>query len=243
VEDNFAIANFISNIFAPEFRCVVAGNGKTGLKICTDLKPDIIISDIMMPVMDGLEMCQRLKKNIPTSTIPLVLLTAKDDKETELKSINLKVDAFIAKPFDSNILYSRVKQLLEVKNQLRKKIQIEKLSAPVEAKEDSADEKFLAYITKIIEDQIADPDLNVSFLCQKANVTQKQLYRKIKYLTGLTVVDYIKSIRMKKAAMLLSNKNFTVAEVMYKVGFSNHSYFAKCFVSEFGKTPRQFMAH
>jgi signal transduction histidine kinase/DNA-binding response OmpR family regulator/sugar lactone lactonase YvrE len=243
VEDNAAIANFIYSLFVSEFRCVIACNGKIGLKICTELKPDIIISDIMMPVMDGLEMCRRLKRNIPTSTIPLVLLTAKDDKETELKSINLKIDAFIAKPFDSNILYSRVKQLLEVQKQFGKKMRIEKLSTPVEDNAVSADEMFLAFVTRVIEEQIADPDLNVSFLCNKANITQKQLYRKIKHLTGLTAVDYIKSIRMKKAAMLFSNKNFTVAEVMYKVGFSNHSYFAKCFISEFGKTPRQYIAH
>jgi len=240
VEDNVAIANFIYNIFVPEFRCVIAYNGKTGLKICSELKPDIIISDIMMPVMDGLEMCRRLKNNVPTSTIPLILLTAKDDRETELKSISLKIDAFIAKPFDSNILYSRTKQLLEVQKQMGKKLRIEKLSTPAEDKVVSEDEKFLAQVTKIIEEQIDNPDLNVSFLCKNVNMTQKQLYRKIKNLTGLTAVEYIKSIRMKKAAILLSNKNFTVAEVMYKVGFSNHSYFAKCFSAEFGKTPRQF---
>lgn len=240
VEDNAAIANFVYNIFAPEFRCIIASNGKTGLKICVDLKPDIIISDIMMPVMDGLEMCKRLKSNIPTSTIPIILLTAKDDRETELKSINLKIDAFIAKPFDSNILYSRVKQLLENQKQLRKKIRIEKITTPVEEKVESADEKFLAHITQIIEEQIDNPDLNVTFLCKKAGVPQKQLYRKVKSLTGLTAVEYIKSIRIKKAALLLSNKNFTVAEVMYKVGFSNHSYFAKCFNAEFGKPPHQF---
>lgn len=241
VEDNVAIANFIYSIFIDEFRCVIAYNGKTGLKICTDLKPDIIISDIMMPVMDGLEMCQRLKRNIQTSTIPVILLTAKDDKETELTSINLKIDAFIAKPFDSNILYSRVKQMLEAQKQLGKKMRIEKLSTPVTENIYSEDEKFLAHITRIIEKHIDNPDLNVSYLCKEERVPQKQLYRKIKHLTGLTAVDYIKSIRMKKAAILLANKNFTIAEVMYKVGFSNHSYFAKCFNSEFGKTPRQFI--
>ncbi|NLO01112.1 MAG: response regulator [Bacteroidales bacterium] len=241
VEDNVAIAQFIHNIFAGEYQCVTAHNGKTGLKICTDLKPDIIISDIMMPVMDGLEMCQRLKKNMPTSAIPVILLTAKDDQETELKSIQLKIDAFISKPFDSNILYYRVKQLLETEKQLEKKIRIKNLSTLTKEKVYSADEKFLAHITKIIEDQIANPDLNVSFLCKQADISQKQMYRKIKSLTGLTAVDYIKSIRMKKAAILLSNKNFTVAEVMYKVGFSNHSYFAKCFNEEFGKTPRLFV--
>jgi signal transduction histidine kinase/DNA-binding response OmpR family regulator/streptogramin lyase len=241
VEDNYAIANFVYNIFAPEYRCVIADNGKTGLKICSDLKPDIIISDIMMPVMDGLEMCRRLKQNLSTSTIPIVLLTAKDDKETELRSIQLKIDAFISKPFDANILNSKVKQLLETQQQLGKKIRIEKLSTPIDVKEVSADERFLLEITRIIEEHIANPDLNVNFLCDKVDLSQKQLYRKIKALTGLTAVDYIKSIRMKKAAMLLSNKNFTVAEVMYKVGFSSHSYFAKCFSSEFGKTPREFV--
>lgn len=240
IEDNVAIANFISTIFVPEFRCVVAHNGKTGLKICSELNPDIIISDVLMPVMDGLEMCYRLKNNIPTSTIPVILLTAKDDKETELRSINLKIDAFIAKPFDSSILYSRVKQLLTTQEQLVKRTRIENLTAPSGENIESADEKFLALITKIIEDRISDPDLNVNVLSELAHINQKQLYRKIKQLTGLTTVEYIKSIRMKKAAMLLSNKNFTVAEAMYMVGFSNHSYFARCFYSTFGKTPREF---
>lgn len=241
VEDNYAIANVIYNIFVPEFRCVIAENGKVGLKICTELKPNLVIADVMMPVMDGLEMCKQLKQHVPTSTIPLVLLTAKDDKETELKSIQLQIDAFISKPFDSNILYSRVKQLIETKEQLGRKLRIEKISMPIDANDVSADEQFLSKITGAIEQHIANPDLNVNFLCSEVDLSQKQLYRKIKGLTGLTVVDYIKLIRMKKAAMLLSNKNFTVAEVMYKVGFSSHSYFAKCFSAEFGKTPRQYI--
>lgn len=240
VEDNVAIAEFIYNVFTPEYRCIIAHNGKTGLNACMELNPDIIIADIMMPVMDGLEMARRLKNHIPTSTIPLVLLTAKDDKETELNSINLNVDAFIAKPFDSTILHSRVKQLLESRKKLVKKARIDNLSSPKKEKTESMDEKFLSKITKIIEDKIADPDLNVNLLSELADVNSKQLYRKVKQLTGLTTIDYIKSIRMKKAAMYLSNQNFTIAEVMYMVGFSNHSYFAKCFQSKFGVTPRQF---
>lgn len=240
VEDNIAIAEFVYNTFIDEYRCMVAHNGKTGLKLCTELKPDLIIADVMMPVMDGMEMANRLKNNILTATIPLVLLTAKDDKETELQSIKLNIEAFIAKPFDSSILYSRVKQILENRKLLEKKARIEQLSTPKIEKTDSQDEKFLAKITKIIEDKIDDPELNVNMLCALANISSKQLYRKIKQLTGLTTVDYIKSIRMKKAAMYLSRKNFTIAEVMYMVGFSNHSYFAKCFQAKFGITPRQF---
>lgn len=166
-------------------------------------------------------------------------MTAKDDQETELRSINLKIDAYVAKPFDASILYSRVKQLLAIQVQRDRKTRIEDLTIPLVKNVASADEKFLTFITKTIEDRIADPELNVSVLCELAHVTQKQLYRKVKQLTGLATIEYIKSIRMKKAAMLLSNKNFTVAEVMYMVGFSNHSYFARCFYATFGKTPRQ----
>lgn len=241
VEDNVAIADFIYNTFIAEYRCVIAHNGKTGLKACLELKPDIIIADVMMPVMDGLEMARRLKDNALTSTIPLVFLTAKDDKETELESIQLNIEAFIAKPFDSTILYSRVKQILENRKVLEKKVRIEQLTSPKIEKAESLDEKFLAKITRIIEDKIDDPELNVNLLCELADISQKQLYRKVKQLTGMTAVDYIKSIRMKKAAMYLSNKKFTIAEVMYMVGFSNHSYFAKCFQAKFGKTPRQFI--
>lgn len=241
IEDNLAIADFIYNTFAAEYRCVIAHNGKAGLKICIDLKPDIIIADIMMPVMDGIEMARQLNRNAQTETIPLVLLTAKDDKETELESIRLNIDAFIAKPFDAAILYSRVKQILESRKILEKKVRIEHIASPTFEKTESQDEKFLAKITKIIEDKIAEPELNVNVLCDLADINSKQLYRKIKQLTGLTAVDYIKSIRMKKAAMYLSNKNFSVAEVMYMVGFSNHSYFSKCFYAKFGKTPRQYV--
>lgn len=241
VEDNVAIAEFIYNTFIEEYRCIVAHNGKTGLKVCTELKPDIIITDVMMPVMDGLEMARRLKLNTETSTIPLVFLTAKDDKETELESIHLNIEAFIAKPFDSMILYSRIKQILRSRKILHKKARIQHIASPKTEKSESLDEVFLSKITAIIEDKIDDPDLNVNLLCQLADISSKQLYRKIKQLTGFTAVDYIKSIRMKKAAMYLSNKNFTIAEVMYMVGFSNHSYFAKCFRDKFGKTPRQYI--
>lgn len=241
VEDNLAIAEFIYNTFIQEFRCIIANNGKTGLKTCMDLKPDIIISDVMMPVMDGLEMAKRLKKHIPTSTIPTIFLTAKDDKETELKSIELNIDAFITKPFDASILYSRVNQLLENRIIFEKKVRIEKLASPIRPQIISKDEQLLGKITKIIEDNIDDPELNVKMLCELADIPSKQLYRKIKQLTGFSTVEYIRSIRIKKAATYLSNKNFTVAEVMYMVGFSNHSYFSKCFHAEFGKTPRHFL--
>jgi signal transduction histidine kinase/ligand-binding sensor domain-containing protein/DNA-binding response OmpR family regulator len=242
VDDNTDMAKFICNMLQPEYRCLMASNGKIGLKLIMNLQPDLVIADVMMPVMDGLEMCRKLKSHVPTSTIPLILLTAKDDKTTELNSINLHVDAFISKPFDPSILSSRARQLINSKQQLEKRVRIEILSAPKVETHISYEEKLLANVTRIIEENIADPDFNVIALCEIAGISQKQLYRKIKQFTGMTIIEYIKSIKLKKAALLLTGKKFTVSEVMYMVGFNNHSYFAKCFFVQFGKTPNQYQS-
>ena len=151
------------------------------------------------------------------------------------------MNAFVAKPFDTNLLSLRIKQLLEVRQEMESKHRLEVLSTPKEIEAESWDEKLLADITKIIEDKVSDSDLNVNSLSEISGISTKQIYRKIKQLTGLTPVDYIRSIRMKKAAMLLAQQKFSVAEVMYLVGFSNYSYFSKCFQAKYDKTPKQFM--
>ncbi|MDR1200412.1 MAG: response regulator [Tannerellaceae bacterium] len=240
VDDNADMVDFICNLFRTDYRCVPAYNGKTGLKLGMELHPDLIIADVMMPVMDGLEMVRRLKAHVPTATIPLILLTAKDDKTTELNSIYLHIDAFIPKPFDPAILLSRAKQLVDKKKSLEKKLRIEIMSEPQVENQMSHAEKLLASVTRIIEENISEPDFNVNALCEKTGESQKQLYRKIKQLTGMTTIEYIKSIKLKKAALLLDSRKFTVSEVMYMVGFNNHSYFAKCFHAQFGKKPGQY---
>ena len=240
VDDSAEVVEFIYQMLHAKYRCRVAENGKMGLELAMELLPDLLISDMMMPVMNGLEMVRRLKKYIPTSTIPVILLTAKNDKETELESLQLHVDAFISKPFEPDILLSRVEQLLHNRQTYETKARIEVLATPKEIEIVSYDEKFLACVIRLIEEHISDSELNVNALCEWTNTNNKQMYRKIKQLTGMTPVEYIKSIRMKKAAMLLKQKKFTVAEVMYMVGFSNHSYFSKCFQSEFGVTPKLY---
>lgn len=241
VDDNHEIADFIGQVLSSRYRYEIAHNGKVGLEMAISHKPDLIVADIMMPIMDGLEMSKRLKKNLQTSTIPIILLTAKDDKSTELESINLSVDAFIPKPFDSDLLLSRIEQLLKVKQQIEDKLRIETLTEPQAIEATSPDEKFLSEIIEIIENKIDDPDLNVNSLSTISGIGSKQIYRKLKQLTGKSPVEFIRYVRIKKASMLLSQKKFTIAEVMYMVGFSNHSYFSKCFQAEFGKTPRQFI--
>lgn len=240
VDDNQDVTGFIFQILCTRYRCHIAQNGKEGLEVAMHLLPDVIISDVMMPVMDGFEMVKRLRKHVPTSTIPVILLTAKNDKETELESNRLYVEAFIAKPFEPDILLSRVEQLLFANQNREAKARMELISTPEKIEAESYDEKFLANITHLIEEHISESELNVNTLCEWAGVNNKQMYRKIKQLTGMTPVEYIKSIRMKKAAMLLEQRKFSVAEVMYMVGFSNHSYFSKCFQAAFGVTPKQY---
>ena len=241
VDDTPEVSEFIYQILHTKYRCRLADNGKIGMELTMELMPDLIIADVMMPVMDGLEMVRHIKKNIPTSTIPIILLTAKSDKETELESIQLHIDAFIPKPFEPDILLSRVEQLLHSRETHEAKARMEVLSTPKEIEAVSYDEKFLANVIHLIEEHISDSELNVNALCEWTDINNKQMYRKIKQLTGMTPVEYIKSIRMKKAAMLLKQQKFTVAEVMYMVGFSNHSYFSKCFQAEFGMTPKQYV--
>ncbi|MDO4164753.1 MAG: two-component regulator propeller domain-containing protein [Bacteroides sp.] len=242
VDDNPDVVEFVCQVLHARYACHVARDGKEGLEQAMEHLPDLIISDILMPVMDGLEMVRRLKKNVPTSTIPIILLTGKSDKDTELESIRLHIDAFIAKPFEPDILLSRVEQLLAVSRTHEAKARMEALSTPAEIEAVSYDEKFLETVTHLIEEHIADAELNVNSLCEWSATNNKQMYRKIKQLTGMTPVEYIKSIRMKKAAMLLKQQKFSVAEVMYMVGFSNHSYFSKCFQTAFGVTPKQYVS-
>ncbi|HJV77131.1 MAG TPA: two-component regulator propeller domain-containing protein [Paludibacter sp.] len=241
VEDNIEVSEFIFESLKHKYRCLVAHNGKIGLDEAIKNTPDLIIADVMMPVMNGLDMCSLLRKNKDLALVPIIMLTAKDDKLTEKKSIELGINAFMSKPFDTNLLMLRIQQLIGTKQRMEDNLRLEVLSTPKEIEAESWDEKWLANITKIIEDKVADTDLSVNALSEKSGISTKQIYRKIKQLTGLTPVDYIRSIRMKKAAMLLAQKKFSVAEVMYLVGFSNYSYFSKCFHAKYGKTPKQFM--
>lgn len=240
VDDNREIAAFIRGILKAKYNCMLAEDGESGLELCLAHQPDLVISDVMMPGIGGLEMCRRIRKHVPTSTTPIILLTAKDDKETELESIQLNIDAFIPKPFETDILLSRVEQLIQKRQKLESKIRLETIAEPREIEAESQDEKFLSRITHIVEEHLADSDLNVNALCEISGVNNKQIYRKMKQLTGMTPVEFIRSVRMKKAAMLLRQQKFSVAEVMYMVGFSNHSYFSKCFKAEFNVTPLQF---
>lgn len=241
VEDNEDLSSFMSDLFS-DLACVyTAWNGRDGLTLFRRIRPDLVIADMMMPIMDGMEFCRKVRAEAEGAVVPLIMLTAKTDYLTEKESIEAGVDAFIPKPFNAEKLRLKVSALLGKSSRLRESVSAEPAPAPKEAHLMSADEKFLSEIVKIIEENISLPELNVSFLAEKAGVSTKQLSRKLKPLTGYSPVDYIKNIRIKRASLMLDQAHFTVSEVMYSVGFTDPSYFAKCFQREFGCTPSQYL--
>lgn len=244
VDDNPKILEFLFQTFSKEYICLKAYDGKEAYELMVKERPDLLITDEMMPEVSGLELCQMIRNNKYLNLTPIIMLTAKDERGTELDSLQIGVDAFITKPFDIDKLVLKAKQLLSTHEKTEKKIRRDQIAAPVVEKpseELSYDEKFLAKLSKIIEERISSSDFNVSKLSDEMAVDQKQLYRKLKALTGTTPVNFIRGIRLKKAAMLLESKKFTVTEVMYMVGFNNAAYFSECFSAEFGVSPKEYI--
>ena len=244
VEDNLQISNFIAELIKKDYTYLTAENGRSGLAIAASFTPDLIIVDEMMPIMTGMEMVKQIKQNPRLSSIPVIMLTAKSDNKTENESIKVGIDVFMSKPFEPAALLGRIRQLLKGRSEIKEKVRIQTIaeaeSKPIEA--ETVNEKILARIAKIIEENISDPDLNVNLLCEKAELNAKQMYRLIKKYMGLTPLDYIRRVRLQKAAVLLSQRRFTVAEVSYMVGFKTPSYFAKCFQNQYGVTPSMYQS-
>ena len=243
VEDNEELSSFLLLAFENIYDCRTVVDGRAAIDLIDQsFKPDIIVSDAMMPRMDGLEMIRQLRKRTDTAIIPVILLTAVGDEQLQRAGVAAGVDAFVQKPFDLELLKLQMQQLLLKKTKLQTKLRIDELCEPREQQiVVSPDEQLLNKITQVIEDAMDDSDFSVQRLADEAGVSAKQLYRKIKQLTGHTPVTYIRTVRMKKAALLLRQRKFTVAEVMYMVGYSNASYFSKCFQEEFGTTPKNYM--
>lgn len=241
VEDNEELSSFLADFLSETVDVYTAWNGRDGLTLFRRIRPDLVIADMMMPIMDGMEMCGRIRQEKGGRSVPVIMLTAKSDQMTETESIRAGVDCFMPKPFNAEKLKLKVMSLLESRRRQKESVLADSLSSHKEISQISQNEKFLSEVTGIIEENISLPELNVTFLAEKVHVSTKQLARKLKPLTGLTPVDYIKSIRIKQASLMLAQGRFSVAEVMYSVGFTDPSYFAKCFQQEYGCTPSQYL--
>lgn len=240
VEDNSQIAGFIAEFLAPDYVCFQAGNGRAGLSLAFSMSPDIVVLDEMMPIMSGLQMAAQMKKDPRLALIPIIMLTAKDTGRTENESVRLGVDVFMGKPFEPSILAGRIKMLLQRSADISKNERIQRMTQAKPVQAESAEERLMAKIAKAVEDGAADADAGVAALRERTGISNKQLYRLIKKYLGVSPSEYIRNVRLQKAAMLLGQKRFTIAEVAYMVGFQTPSYFAKCFQDKYGVPPSQY---
>jgi signal transduction histidine kinase/DNA-binding response OmpR family regulator len=239
-EDNADLRAFIKNIFESEYKICEAPDGLIGYQMASEIIPDVIISDIMMPGMNGLELCNKLKKNIHTNHIPILILTAKAGEENEINGLKTGADDYLTKPFQSEILKVRIARLIEAKEKLKEYFTREFLLNPSEVKINSPEDEFLRKAVKVVEDNIANPNLNVELLMQELAVSRTQLFRKLKAITNYSANQFIRNIKLKRAAQLLRDHSYNITEVLYLSGFNSHSYFTSCFKEVYGCLPKDY---
>ena len=246
VEDNDDIREYIVSSFSNNYRIITATNGKEGLEQAQKHIPDIIISDIMMPVMDGIELCKRVKEDICTSHIPVILLTAKDSIQDKGEGYESGADSYLTKPFSAKLLNSRIHNLLESRRKLAllianrtKELKPEQPQEPI--KLSRLDEEFLARFTSIVEENVDIDKLDMSFMMDKMNMSHSTLYRKIKGLTGISGNEFIRKIRLKNSLRLLMEEGLNISEAAYASGFNDLGYFRACFKEEYGMAPSEYI--
>ena len=247
VEDNDDIREYIATSFSNHYRVITASNGKEGLKQAQKYIPDIIISDIMMPVMDGIELCKQVKEDVRTSHIPVILLTAKDSIQDKEEGYESGADSYLTKPFSAKLLNSRVHNLLESRRKLAHLIanRTRELK-PSDNTQDSMrlnklDEDFLTKFTNIVEENIDMEKLDMSFMIDKMNMSHSTLYRKIKSLTGMSGNEFIRKIKLKNSLRLLMEEGLNISEAAYASGFNDLGYFRSCFREEYGMAPSEYI--
>ena len=245
VEDNRDICDYIVESFSDDFEVRTAANGEQGLEQALGCIPDIIVSDIMMPVMNGIVMCRKLKEDLRTSHIPIILLTAKDSLQDKEEGYQVGSDSYLTKPFSATLLHSRIHNLLESRKLLAERfntnsILIDKRAAVTESM-NKLDNEFLEKINKLIEDRLSSEKIDIGYLSDAMCMSNSTLYRKMKALTGLSTNEYIRKIKMQYAERLLLEGKYNISEVAFKVGINSTVYFRQCFKDEFGMAPSDYL--
>jgi YesN/AraC family two-component response regulator len=242
VEDNTDMRSYIKQSLEGNYHILESADGRDGLKKGMENIPDLIISDVMMPGMDGVMLCRTFKNNIYTSHIPVILLTSKADLESKIEGLETGADEYLSKPFNSHELQVRAKNLIRSRAILRQRFTESKklVLEPKEISITSLDEKFLKNVLQVVEKNMGDSDFRVETLGKQLEMDSMAVYRKIKALTGQTAVEFIRTIRLKRAAQLLKQQKLTVAEVTYNAGFNDLQYFRTCFKKQFGVSPSEY---
>ena len=239
IDDNIDIRTYLRSVLSEKYNVSEAADGKVGLELARKIVPDIVLSDIMMPVMDGLAFCQQLKTDKAISHIPVILLTARSLDEQRAEGYEHGADAYLSKPFSLRLLFSRIDNLIQSRKKLSKLFSNSDENEAFEKLSNETDKTFAAQLRKIIQDNLNDNEFNVERIGDEIGLSRVQLYRKVKALTGYSPVEMLRKARLTRARHLLRTTEKTVSEVAYAVGFSTPSYFSKCYKDEFGESPKK----
>ena len=248
VEDNKDLCQLIKLQLEDKFNIHIANNGVEGLKKVHLYHPDIVVTDQMMPEMDGLEMLQSIRKDFQISHIPVIILTAKNDEGAKTKAITLGANAYITKPFSKEYLLARIDQLLSERLLFRERIRLQ-MENQKTTEEDSyeqylvkKDVQFLEKIHQVIEENMDDSDFNIDTIASGIGLSRSAFFKKLKSLTGLAPVDLVKEIRLNKSVELIKNTDLSISEIAFAVGFKDSGYYSKCFRKKYNQTPREYMS-
>ena len=251
VEDNEEIQKYIVESFTDSFEVITANNGEEGKQQALSRIPDIVVSDIMMPAMDGITLCKQLKDDVRTSHIPIILLTAKDSLQDKEEGYEVGADSYLTKPFSASLLRSRINNLLDSRKKLvaqfraqstpGNQIDLSEKRIVIAEALSKLDNEFIEKITLLIEENLSSEKIDINYLSDKMCMSGSTLYRKMKALTGLSTNEYIRKVKMKNAERLLLEGKFNISEIAYKVGMNSTGYFRQCFKEEFGVSPSDYL--
>ena len=241
IEDDYNLREYLLYCLSEEFEVSEASDGHEGWKKCLSDFPNLVVSDVRMPGIDGVELCKKIKSDTRTKHIPVILLTGLDGEEQQLLGLGVGANDYVIKPVNSQILALKIKNLLLQQDVYKDACQRHISYSPLNAEPDSQYQEFVKELLKTVEENISNYNFSVEELSQKLFVSRTTLYSRILALTSKTPLDFIKSCRIKKAAQLLQKKTLNVSEICYKVGFRNRKYFAKTFKEEYGVIPSKYI--
>ncbi|WP_339714026.1 two-component regulator propeller domain-containing protein [uncultured Kriegella sp.] len=239
VEDNTELRDYLKNELNHDYMIIEAVNGAQGLEVATKRIPDMILTDVVMPEMDGFEFCKRIREDLKTSHIPLLMLTAKAMTDDWVKGIDSGADVYLSKPFEMKVLKAQLKQIISSRQILFNKYFKDSNNVKILGNTTNLDKKFINKVLDYISANMSDENLNVEHLAEELHLSRSQLYRKIKALTGYSANEFLRRIRLEKAKQMIEAGNESISEVCFKVGFSSPSYFTKCFKAHFGVLPTE----